>query len=471
MIGITSYGAYVPYWRLKREVMLSGGKGEKSVGNFDEDSLTMAVSAVINSVKGLDRSGVDGLFFASTTFPYKEKQGSSLVSAAADFRKDILTADFANALKGGTTAVNMAADIVKAGSAKSVVVVGSDCRLGAPGSPFERAFGDGAGALVIGDSDVAVEIEARASLYDEMIDVWRADNDRFVRAGEDRFIQPYGYEQAVLKAAGGLMKSQGMAPKDFAKAVIYAPDQRRLMGVAAKLGFDPKTQVQDPLISVMGNTGTAYPLMLLIAALEDSKPGDKILWASYGDGCDAFILKVTDKIEGLRGNRGMKSLLESKMDLGKYEVYLQFKGLLKAERGPQRAPEEISLTALWRNWDDVIRFYGSKCKSCGTVQYPSQRVCTKCHAKDQFDKVRLSDKKASLFTFSLDFVSNPLDVPMVVSVIDFEGGGRTAMSIMTDRDAKQVRIGMPLEMTFRKLYYCDNEGITNYYWKCVPPRA
>jgi hydroxymethylglutaryl-CoA synthase len=79
MIGITSYGAYVPIYRLSREEIARawGGRaapGEKAVANFDEDSATMAVEAVIDCLKGIDRQTVDGLYFASTTSPYVEIQ-------------------------------------------------------------------------------------------------------------------------------------------------------------------------------------------------------------------------------------------------------------------------------------------------------------------------------------------------------------------------------------------------------------
>lgn len=469
MIGIISYGAYVPFWRLRREVMSRGGRGERSVASFDEDSLTMAVSAVNNSLAGMDRELVDALFFASTTFPYKEKQGSSIVAAATDLRRNIFTIDSANTLRGGTSAVKLAIDMVRAGSARNIAVVASDCRLGEPGSVFEQICGDGAGALVIGDTDVAVEIEGTYSVYNEMMDVWRADDDKFIRAWEDRFIQSQGYIKVMQGAVTALMKDHNMEPRDFAKVVLYAPDQKRVAELVAKLGFDPQKQLQDPLISAMGNTGTAYPLMLLIASLEDASPGDRILWASYGDGSDVLILKVGELIEDIRDRKGMKKLLASKKDLGDYTAYLTRKGLLKMDRGPQYPPQEVSVTALWRDLEEVIRLYGVKCKSCGTIQYPPQRVCTKCHTRDQFEKVRLSDKRAKLFTYSLDFVSNPLEVPMVVPVIDFDGGGRSAGIIMTDQDPNELKIGMPLEMSFRKLF--SHGGIHNYFWKCTPLRT
>ena len=50
MAGIVSYGTYVPTYRLPREVMakewgIASLGGERSVANFDEDSLTLAVNA------------------------------------------------------------------------------------------------------------------------------------------------------------------------------------------------------------------------------------------------------------------------------------------------------------------------------------------------------------------------------------------------------------------------------------------
>ena len=40
MVGVTSYGAYVPRWRLSRGAIAEGARGEKSICNFDEDSVT-----------------------------------------------------------------------------------------------------------------------------------------------------------------------------------------------------------------------------------------------------------------------------------------------------------------------------------------------------------------------------------------------------------------------------------------------
>jgi len=132
MVGITSYGAYIPLHRLSRSELHRawGGigmlgmavPGEKAVAGYDEDSVTMAVEAVIDCMHGIDPSTVDGLFVASTTHPYSEKQSSAIISAAVDLRREIKVADFAGSLRSGTIAMSSAMDAIKAGSARHVMV-------------------------------------------------------------------------------------------------------------------------------------------------------------------------------------------------------------------------------------------------------------------------------------------------------------------------------------------------------------
>jgi 3-hydroxy-3-methylglutaryl CoA synthase len=56
-------------------------------------------------------------------------------------------------------------------------------------------------------------------------------------------------------------------------------------------------QLQDPLFGRLGNTGAAFAPMLLAAALETAKPGERLIVASYGDGAEAIALRVTSQIE------------------------------------------------------------------------------------------------------------------------------------------------------------------------------
>lgn len=474
MVGITSYGAYVPLWRLSREVIAKGARGEKSVCSFDEDAITMAVAAAGDCLRGVDREAVDGLIFASTTSPYKEKLAASIVAAGADLRRDIVTADFAGSLRAGTTGLKFAIDAVKAGSAKQMLVTAADRRQGAPLSAFDQNLGDGAAALLVGDSNVIASLEATYSVSDEIMDIWRADGDTFLRNTHERFAETEGYVKVISEAISGLLKKNNLAPKDFAKIVIYTPTARRVADVVRGLGFDTKTQLQDILFNVMGNTGVPYAMMLFVAALEEAKPGDLILLAGYGDGADAFAFRVTDQIDKVRGNaerRGMKKHLEAKRALADYKTYWLWRGHLNPAVTEGYLPHhywKTSAIMLWRERDRILRFRGGKCKACGAINFPPQRVCGDCHADGQFDDVRLSDKKGTIWTFSMDYMSSQWDVPIVCPLIHLEGGGRFQV-YMTDAVAEEVKVGMEIEMSFRKIMVRD--GIHNYYWKATPVRA
>jgi len=470
MAGITSYGAYVPLWRLSREAIIKGARGEKAIRYFDEDSTTMAVAAVLDCLKGQDRQAIDGLYFATTTAPYKEKQIATTIAAAADLRDDIVTADFTNSLRAGTTALRAAMDAVKAGSAKQVLVVAADSRMGAPGTEFEQNCGDGAAAVLVGDSNIAVNIDESYGIRKELHDIWRSDGDTFIRAWEDRFIYARGYRDTVVQVVKTLLQKTGIESGSLSKVVLAAPQARIITDVAKSIGVDPKTQVQNPLFDVMGNTGTALPLMLLVAALEEAKAGDKLLLTSYGNGADAFILTLTEAIEKTRDHVGMKGHLARKRVVDDYRTYLQWRELLVFEAQPTPPGGFISASSLYRDSSQIYPLHGHRCRSCNGVHFPPQRVCPKCKAKDNFEEERLSDKRGTLFTFSADNLCTRLEAPRVTAIVDFEGegGGRMA-TVMTDKVIEELAVGMQVEMTFRKLI--TQNGFHNYFWKSTPLRA
>jgi hydroxymethylglutaryl-CoA synthase len=465
MTGIAAYGAYIPLRRLGPGTKGWSLPGEKAAANWDEDSLTMAVTAAINCLGDTDRSTVDGLYLGSTTLPYKEKLAAAAVAWAADLRPDILTADFTDSLRSGTTALRMAADTVKAGSAERVLVTAADLRMGAPRGSLDHGLGDGAAAFLIGDTDVAASLEGSYSLSNELLDVWRADRVKYVRSWEDRFVYEEGYQKILPAAVASFLKKMGLTPRDIQKAVFSAPDARRHREMGKVLGFEP-SQIQEPFFDKLGDAGSAFSLMLFIAALEDAAPGDKILLASYGDGADILLLQATDKINTLKNRRGMKINLASKVIIPSYDDYLAFRTFAAAD---PETPGGASASVVHRERDAIYRLRGVKCRVCGTLQYPPQRVCTACQSKDQFTPIRFSDKRGTVFTFTLKYGGDipAFARPMVDTMVDFEGGGR-ALFGMTDMDIKDVKIGMEVEMSFRTLGV--GGGIHNYSWRCMPPR-
>jgi len=437
------------------------------VANFDEDSVSMAVAAAIDCLNGREREEIDGLLFATTTPPYAEKQCASIIATALDLRRDIFTADITDVLRAGTTALKSALDSVAAGSAKNVLVVASDNRQGAPKGEAERTSGDGAVAFIISEDAVIAEQAGSYTITENMMDTWRSAGDQFVRSWEDRFAIEEGLERIMGEAVSGFMEKEGVSVKDVAKLALYSPDARRHGQLARHLGFQPE-QVQDPLFGRMGNTGAAFSLMLLAGALEDGSPGQLLLTVAYGDGSDVLGFRTTSKI-GERGHGlGVSGFLDSGQVLESYETYAKWRNVWLTDSSSRRPdPQSPSVTALWRESDQNIKFHGGVCNQCGYVQYPPQRVCVECQSRDDSTPIRLSDKLGTVFTYSLDYLAGTVDTPLAVVVVDFEPGGRV-LCMMTDREVGEIQIGMPVQMSFRKLRVVN--GIHNYYWKAVPLR-
>ena len=437
------------------------------MANFDEDSVSMAVAAAIDCLNRREREEIDGLLFATTTPPYAEKQCASIIATALDLRRDIFTADITDVLRAGTTALKSALDSVAAGSAKNVLVVASDNRQGAPKGEAERNSGDGAVAFIISEDAVIAEQAGSYTITENMMDTWRSAGDQFVRSWEDRFAIEEGLERIMGEAVSGFIEKEGISVKDVAKLALYSPDARRHGQLARHLGFQPE-QVQDPLFGRMGNTGAAFPLMLLAGALEDGSPGQLLLTVAYGDGSDVLGFRTTSKI-GERGHGlGVSGFLDSGQVLDSYETYAKWRNVWLTDSSSRRPdPQSPSVTALWRESDQNIKFHGGVCNQCGYVQYPPQRVCVECQSRDDSTPIRLSDKLGTVFTYSLDYLAGTVDTPLAVVVVDFEPGGRV-LCMMTDREVGEVQIGMPVQMSFRKLRVVN--GIHNYYWKAVPLR-
>ena len=481
MVGITSYGAYIPWHRLDRTNFVKawggfGVPGERSVAYYDEDSVTMAVEAAMDCMDGLDPAKVDGLYFATTSSPYKEKQCSSIIAMPLDMRSDIRTADVNASLRSGSTAMALAADTIKAGSAESVLVTAADIRIGGISGFQEQTIGDGAAAFLLGKENIIAEIQNVCSLSSELSGTWRSHDDTFVRFWEDRMIQDEGYTPVLAEAINKAMLEGGLAAKDFARVVVDCPGDPRGHGkLLASLGFQPP-QLLDPLNLFMniGFCGCAHAPMMLVSALEEAKPGDRILFAGSGNGADVFVMQVTDAIEKLRPRRGVKKYQEAKRMMERYNDYLRWRDVVSLEvaRRPDRQHNKVS--ANWRERKVLLSLYGIKCKNCGTVQYDNGantttpiRVCAGCQAQDNFEDYRFAKKKGAVFSFTHDNLAPSIDPPSSVVLVDFEGGGR-AFFDLTDRDPEMIKIGTEVEMTFRKVHF--DRGLSTYFWKARPVR-
>jgi 3-hydroxy-3-methylglutaryl CoA synthase len=464
MVGIARYGAYIPALRLDRRLIEQAWgtrqpKGEIAVANYDEDALTLAIDAAMSCL-GDPPAPIGGVYVATTSAPYAEKQLASVLATACDLPRAIFTADFAGSARAGVSATLAAVRAVQAGAAPAVLVAAADVRLAAPESELEGVLGDAAAALTIADHDVIAEFIDAASIAEEFTYFWRTDAQRTLQVAGGRFSNTYGYNRDVGAAIRTLLERQRLEPKAIDALALYSPDARAATDLAKSLGFDPRTQAVESLQPQIGCAGSAEPLLLLAHALDRAAPGQRIIVAGYGEGADALLFRTTDALAVHRAATPVAGWLAARTALSSYDKYLKFRRLIEVEE----VSDVVTNVLEYKELKQDIRLYGSRCLACGQVQYPMARVCIRCRAQERLEDVRMG-RRGTVFTFTVDHLIPNLEHPLPMAVVDADGGGRLYLQVA---DADDVQIGAQVALTYRRLH--EGGGNRNYYWKARPIR-
>jgi 3-hydroxy-3-methylglutaryl CoA synthase len=484
MTGITAYGAYIPRRRLQRKAiaqanawfapnMVGSARGERAMGNWDEDALTMAVEAGRDCLPAQepvkDRAFVDAVYFASTSMPYSDRQNAGIVAAALQLPQAISSADVTSSQRAGLSAMVAALDAVASGRAKAPLVVAGEKRKARAASSQEMAYGDAAAAFTFGNANAIANYVGGHSVTVDFVDHFRGESEEFDYSWEERWIRDEGYTKIVPAAIKAMLEKTGVRAVDIAHFILPCPFAKLDQTLAKQCGIDP-AKVRDNLSATVGDSGAAHPLLMLAAALEDAKPGDKILVAQFGQGCDALIFEATRALAELPKRNGVKGSLARRKEETNYLKYLGFNGLIELERGMRaEIDKRTALTVLYRKNEMLLGLSGGKCRVCGTAQYPLSRVCVNpnCKAVDSQDPYGFSERPGTVLSWSADFLTSAMDPPNHYGMITFAEGGRL-MADITDVEQGQVDSGIKVRMAFRIKDFDEKRGFRRYFWKAVP---
>lgn len=342
MAGIVGYGAHLPRHRIKVEEIAkvwgadapSYKKGlmlrEKSVPPPDMDTITLSVEAARRALKRavvVDPKDIGAIYIGSESHPYAVKPSGTTVAEAIGATPDIHCADFEFACKAGSEAMFVALSHVKAGEMKYALAIAGDTSQGAPSDALEFSAAAGAGAFIMGIEDLVAECTHTHSFMTDTPDFWRREHQFYPQHG-GRFTGEEAYFKHTKGASNAILEKAGMKPSDFAYAVFHQPNGKFPQRVALELGF---TQEQiDPgwLAPTLGNTYSGASPIGLTATLDIAKPGDMIFMCSYGSGAgsDAFIWKVTERIDEVRNNAVFtRKLLEENLTYVDYGTYAKYR--------------------------------------------------------------------------------------------------------------------------------------------------
>ncbi|HOM11880.1 MAG TPA: OB-fold domain-containing protein [Rubrivivax sp.] len=476
--GILSFGAYLPRARLQRAAIHAANawfapglkalaKGERAVRNWDEDSITMGVEAARDCLGGFERSAVAQLVLASTTLPFGDRHNAGVVANALQLPSALRALDLAGGQRAGSSA--LAAALQQGGADGHTLIVAADARKAKAASVQEMQYGDGAAALLVGHGEPLAKLLAAHSETVDFVHQYRMHDRAHDYAWEERWVRDEGYLKIVPRAVAALLAEARVDAGAVAHFCMPGTLSRIQAAVAKRCGL-PDESVRDNLGGVCGDTGVAHPLLLLAATLEDAKPGDRILLAAFGEGCDALLFEVTPAIAKASGRRGVKGALGRRREDGNYMRCLAFNGLLDMERGMRAEPDKPTpLSVLYRNRDMVQGLVGGRCRSCGTVQYPRQRYCVnpECNALDSQDDYAFSERSGTLMSYTADALTYSPDPPTYFGMVAFDGGGRMLLDF-TEVEPGKIDVGLPVRMVFRIKDQDPLRGFQRYFWKATP---
>ena len=479
--SIVSCGAYLPRLRLPRariaEAMgwlrpeSSTPSGARSVCNWDEDALTLAVEAARECVRAAGTAPrIGSVSLASTTLPFADRSNATLLAGALDLPEDVETADVAGSLRAGTTALAQAA---RRSDGAARLVVASDARVARPGSPQEMEFGAGAAALLVTDAandtrqaPALASILATAHRAADFVDHYRMQGESFDYSLEERWVRDEGLLKLVPEVIGQTLCAAGIEPARIDRIVVggSAGTASRI----AKLAGLGHARLQDGLREDCGDTGTAHPLLMLAAALEEGAPGEQVLLVGFGQGVDVLLIRLA-AARPAQGPRAVSSALARRRTEAHYARYLAHAGLLEVDFGMRAERDNRSAQSVaWRKHRALTAFVGGRCQSCGTVQFPRSRVCVnpECRKTDTQADHRLADSLGRVKSFTEDWQAFSPRPPCVYGNVEFEDGGNLMMEL-TDVDSSEIAVGARVRFMFRIKDRDALRGFRRYFWKAV----
>ena len=280
MVGITGFGAYIPRRRLQRAVVVEANKwfnpalaglakGERSMANWDEDAVTLAVEAARDCLNSADRGAIGHISFASTTLPFADRQNAGIIATALSLPAGIGALDATGSQRAGTSAL---IGVLGSANGSEHLCIAADKRQARPGSTQELIYGVGAAALTVGDNKVLAELIGHHSITEDFVDHYRSEGRKFDYFWEERWVRQEGHLKLISAAVTDLLKKTGVEASAIDRLIVPVMSRGAPQGVAKATGISAKA-IADTLQDNCGETGVAHPLVMLVAALETAAGG------------------------------------------------------------------------------------------------------------------------------------------------------------------------------------------------------
>jgi hydroxymethylglutaryl-CoA synthase len=460
-VGIHGLGLHVPRWRVGRQALAEAwghadAGGCRSVANADEDVVTMGVAAALDALReDAGQLRVDAVLFATTSPVFAEGSHAAIVAEALGMSPR-LAVDVGSTLRGGLDALQLAAELVRGGSASGVLVVAADRRELPPGSVHERNAGDCAAAVLVAAGPGMLTLVGSSTVVDHAAGIWRCSGQPNTQLADERFVERELLQPWLVRAAEQMvLDTHGLVRDDISQAVLASALPRCGPAAAAQLGL---AATNGDSVRLIGFCGVAQPFVQLIEALRKREADERIVVAAAGDGATAVLVRVTDPAGFTQAVTSLNRALRYGRELSA-SAYQRLRGQLPVESVvPWTSP-----ALLRREQGALLGLIGSRCRKCGALSFPTRRICANCHTIDDYDSEQLP-RRGTLFTHTVEHLyPGPLH-ELIMGVVEL--GDVRFYTQITDAVVSDCVVGAQVELAFRRLH--DGAGFPHYFWKAVP---
>lgn len=462
---VAAVGGYLPLLRLDRAVAakalrFSGqggrGAGRRAVAGWDEDALTLAVEAA----RGIG-AAPDAVVFASTSAPFFERSHAGLLVDALALTPRLRTTDVAGSRRCAVS--TLLAALLSPGE---TLVAAGETRTAQAGSAQHLGYGDGGAAALTADAGAA-RLIGHASLSHDLVDLYASREHPQPYAYEERFVRETAVARVVAPTILAACAAAGIDPGAVAFAAVHEPIAGCWRDIAKASGVDAPNLASD-LAQAAGDLGAAHALFAFALACAQAKPGDVVLLAGFGSGCDALVFEIVGDMPGAQA--AAAAVVEG-LVLQDYVRFLNLTGALDLDGGMRAEVEQkAQATVLERYGRDMIGFIGGR-DLAGNVQFPKTRMPVRPGATgpEPMTDVRLADAPATIVSVTADRLVYTPDPPFWFGLAQFDNGARVMMEF-TDADAAGFKVGDAVRMRLRIKSHDKRRGFRTYFWKAAPAR-
>jgi hydroxymethylglutaryl-CoA synthase len=491
-LGIAGVGAYAPRNYVTSETVeaawgrfAGSGVEQTAVPAADEDTLTMATEAARLALDAADVAPerVTRLTVASTTPPTEEPGMPARLVSLLGLDAGVSTRQVGGSANAGAGAL---AEILGSSSREdaideAVLVVASDAVRGDPDSAVDHAGGAGAAAVVLtlaGPGRVQGIAEYTATYPGTRI------RQAGEREAEELGVTAYERE-AYRKTVGGAVDAlgesvgnpdAGVAVADVDAAAVGAPDGSLPYRARDVLEIGTETIQAGATVHVLGDCGTAMPLLGLARALDEGN--ESVLVVGYGAGSEAtaLVVETDEAVPVARRTAGTDEV--------SYAEYLRLRGEITSGE-PAGGGAYVSVPSWRRTLPQRHRLVAGRCPECGSLAFPPEGACRECHELVKYESVRLARRGVVETATTIGQGGSPPEFAeqqarggsYVSAVVAFGEAEREETGSAGDARTVSVPmqvvacdetpgVGTEVVTTVRRIY--EQEGVIRYGLKAMP---